>query len=235
MPLMFFGHPFASYCQKALIAIYENGTPFTFRVLDKSDPSTFAEFAALWPLKHFPLLVDERRAIAEATIIIEYLGMRHPGPVRLIPDDPTEALEVRFVDRFFDNYVLTPQGKIVTDALREACERDLKGVADARVMLDTAYRWLENAWQSARGRSAIASLRIARQRPLCSTQTGRIRSANPSRTFARTAAVSTRECPLLARSRKHGPTALFFRLERLIATDARRCPMRATRLGRANR
>jgi glutathione S-transferase len=143
MPLMFFGHPFASYCQKALIAIYENETPFTFRVLDKSDPSTFTEFAALWPLKHFPLLVDERRAIAEATIIIEYLGMRHPGPVRLIPDDPTEALEVRFVDRFFDNYVQTPQGKIVTDALREACERDLKGVVDAHVMLDTAYGWLE--------------------------------------------------------------------------------------------
>jgi len=139
---MFFGHPFASYCQKALIALYENGTPFAFRILDKSDPSTFNEFAALWPLKRFPLLVDEGHVIAEATIIIEYLGLRHPGPVRLIPDDP-EALEVRFVDRFFDNYIQTPQSKIVTDALRNARERDVKGVADARAMLDTAYGWLE--------------------------------------------------------------------------------------------
>lgn len=143
MPLMLFGHPFASYHQKALIALYENGTPFSFRVLDNSDPSTFTEFAALWPLKRFPLLVDEGRVIAEATIIIEYLGLRYPGPVRLIPDDQTEALEVRFVDRFFDNYLQTPLAKIVTDALREAREHDVKGVADARIMLDTAYGWLE--------------------------------------------------------------------------------------------
>jgi glutathione S-transferase len=71
MSLILFAHPFASYCQKALIALYENGTPFTFRMLDKSDPSTFAEFEALWPLKQFPLLLDEGRPIAEATIIIE--------------------------------------------------------------------------------------------------------------------------------------------------------------------
>jgi glutathione S-transferase len=143
MALMLFGHPFSSYCQKALIALYENETPFTFRVLDKSDPSTFAEFAALWPLKRFPLLVDEGCSIAEATIIIEHLDLHHPGPVQLIPDDPTAALRTRFIDRFFDNYVQTPQGKIVSDALRDAGERDSRGVADARAMLDTAYGWLE--------------------------------------------------------------------------------------------
>src|SRR4029077_18565008 len=85
MPLMLFAHPFASYCQKALIALYENATPFSFRMLDKSDPSTFAEFEALWPMKRFPLLLDEGRPVAEATIIIEHLGLHHPGPVRLIP------------------------------------------------------------------------------------------------------------------------------------------------------
>jgi glutathione S-transferase len=143
MPPILFAHPFASYCQKVLIALYENGTPFTFRMLDKSDPSTFSEFEALWPLKRFPLLLDEGRPIAEATIIIEHLGLRHPGPVRLVPDDPAAALEVRFIDRFFDNYVQTPMQTIVSDALRDAGERDAKGVADARAMLKTAYGWLE--------------------------------------------------------------------------------------------
>jgi glutathione S-transferase len=104
MALMLFGHPFSSYCQKALIALYENETPFIFRVLDKSDPSTVAEFAALWSLKRFPLLVDEDRSIAEATNIIEHLDLHHPGPVQLIPDDPTAALQTRFVDRFFDTF-----------------------------------------------------------------------------------------------------------------------------------
>ncbi len=143
MPPILFAHPFASYCQKVLIALYENETPFTFRMLDKSDPSTFAEFEALWPLKRFPLLLDKGRPIAEATIIIEHLGLHHPGPVQLIPDDRVAALEVRFIDRFFDNYVQTPMQTIVSDTLRNAEERDAKGVADARAMLETAYGWLE--------------------------------------------------------------------------------------------
>jgi len=143
VPLILFTHPFASYCQKALIALYENETPFTPRILDKSDPSTFAEFEALWPLKKFPLLLDGDRAIAEATIIIEYLDLNHPGPVRMIPADPKSALEVRFIDRFFDNYVHTPMQAVVADALREPNARDPKGVADAKAALDTAYSWLE--------------------------------------------------------------------------------------------
>jgi glutathione S-transferase len=143
MPPILFAHPFSSYSQKVLIALYENATPFTFRLLGRDDPATFAEVAALWPLKRFPLLLDEGRAIAEATIIIEHLELHHPGPLRLIPEDRCASLEARFLDRFFDNYIQTPQGKIVTDALREPGQRDAKGVADARAMLETAYGWLE--------------------------------------------------------------------------------------------
>jgi glutathione S-transferase len=143
MPPALFAHPFSSYCQKVLVALYENGTPFTFRLLDRDDPATLAEFEALWPLRRFPLLVEAGRPIAEATIIIEHLALHHPGPVRLIPEDPAAALEARFVDRFFDNYVQTPQQKIVFDAMREAGQRDAEGVADARATLDAAYAWLE--------------------------------------------------------------------------------------------
>jgi glutathione S-transferase len=143
MSLALFAHPFASYCQKSLIALYENATPFSYRMLDKADPSTFAEFESLWPVKRFPLLLDEGRPIAEATIIIEHLDLNHPGPVRLIPEDPAIALNVRFLDRFFDNYVHSPMQAIVADALREAEERDAKTVADARAALDVAYAWLE--------------------------------------------------------------------------------------------
>ena len=148
MPLALFAHPFSSYCQKAMIALYENETPFAMRLLDHIDPATLAEFAALWPVKRFPLLLDGERPIAEATIIVEHLSLHYPGPVKLLPDDPDTLLEVRFVDRFFDNYVQTPQGKIVRDAIREGHERDTKGAADARAMLDTAYAWLEKRMAS---------------------------------------------------------------------------------------
>ena len=143
MALSLFAHPFSSYCQKALVALYENATPFTYRLLDPNDPATFAEFAGLWPLKRFPLLLDGDRPVAEATVIVEHLALHHPGPVRLLPADPAAALEVRFLDRFFDNYVQTPMQKIVLDALRGPEERDPRGVADARALLDTAYAWLE--------------------------------------------------------------------------------------------
>jgi glutathione S-transferase len=60
---------------------------------------------------------------------------------------------VRFMDRFFDNYVMSPMQTLVSDRMRSETERDAKGVADARKMLDVAYGWLEGrltprAWAS---------------------------------------------------------------------------------------
>jgi glutathione S-transferase len=81
--------------------------------------------------------------VTESSIIIEHLGLHHPGPVRLIPDDARAALDVRFMDRFFDLYVSSPQQKVVFDSLRAPEQRDPQGVADARKMLETSYRWLD--------------------------------------------------------------------------------------------
>ena len=140
-PLRLYAHPFSSYCQKALVALYENDTPFDYRSLE--DPRNHAELAALWPMKRFPVLVDGERMVLEATCIIEHLQLHQPGPVRLIPEDGDAALQVRMLDRFFDNYVSTPQQKVVVDAMRPEGGRDPLGVRDARAMLDTAYAWLE--------------------------------------------------------------------------------------------
>jgi glutathione S-transferase len=78
---------------------------------------------------------------------------RHPGTTRLIPVNEDAALTVRFMDRFFDNYVMSPMQTLVSDRMRMETERDAKGVADARRMLDVAYAWLEEklppqAWVS---------------------------------------------------------------------------------------
>lgn len=146
MPLKLYAHPFSSYCQKVLTALYENDTPFEFVLLEGDGPA-MREFTALWPMKRFPLLVDGGRTVLEASCIIEYLDLRHPGPVRLLPDNPLAALEVRMLDRFFDNYVSTPQQKIVFDRIRPEAVRDPHGVADARAMLDIAYAWLETRMQ----------------------------------------------------------------------------------------
>lgn len=143
MTLKLYAHPFSSYSQKALVALYENETPFEWRLLSGEHPQVLMEFAALWPLQRFPVLVDGNRTITEASIIIEYLGLHHPGPVPMLPTDARAAIEVRSMDRFFDNYISTPQQKIVVDRLRPEDQRDTRGVADARTMLDTAYSWLD--------------------------------------------------------------------------------------------
>jgi glutathione S-transferase len=140
-----YAHPFSSYCQKVVIALYENHTPFDFRMLGPGDEQAAVEHAALWPLKRMPVLLDGGRTVVEATIIIEHLGLHHPGPVPLLPEDRRAALDVRVMDRFFDNYIMTPMQKIVFDSIRAAEHRDRQGVAEARQMLDTAYRWLDDA------------------------------------------------------------------------------------------
>ena len=158
MPLQLYAHPFSSYSQKALVALYENGTPFVMRSLDGPDNPAMRELAAMWPFRKFPVLVDGERMVFEASCVVEYLDLHHPGPVRLIPDDPRAALEVRMIDRFFDNYVSTPQQKIVVDRLRPEGARDDHGVAEARRMLDTAYAWLD---QTIAGREWAAGERFS--------------------------------------------------------------------------
>lgn len=145
MSLKVYGHPFSSYCQKVLIALYENATPFEFRMLSPDTPQVAAEHAVLWPLRRMPVLVDGSRTVVEASIIIEYLDLHHPGASPLLSRQHDAALEARTMDRFFDNYVMTPMQKIVLDALRAPASRDPQGVGEARELLDSAYAWLDGA------------------------------------------------------------------------------------------
>ena len=144
MSLNLFAHPLSSYCQKVFIAFYENETHFHLKMLSGDDAKTGREFAELWPIGRMPLLRDGDRTVVESTIIIEHLSLHHPGPVQLIPSDPKAALEARFMDRVFDNYIQTHQQKVVFDALRPPEQRDPHGVAYARGQLETSYRWLNN-------------------------------------------------------------------------------------------
>lgn len=143
MALALYAHPFSSYCQKVLTALYENETPFTYRLVSPENPEAGAELAARWPLERFPLLVDDGRTVLESSVIIEHLDLYHPGPARLVPADPKAALEIRMLDRFFDNYVMTPMQRIVFDFIRPADSRDPAGVADAHGLLKRAYTWLD--------------------------------------------------------------------------------------------
>jgi glutathione S-transferase len=131
-------HPFAAYCWKALIALYERDIPFT-GVLVEADRSAVA---ALWPPATLPVLVDGRTVIPESSAVVEYLD-RHGDAPPLVPADAEAALQARIWDRVIDGQVMTPMQAIVFEALRPRDAKDPYGVAQARAKLDSAYSTLE--------------------------------------------------------------------------------------------
>jgi glutathione S-transferase len=143
MSLALYGHPFSSYTQKVLVALYENAVPFEFRCLGPDTPQHTAEWLRRWPLGKFPLLVDGERSVVETTIIIEYLQLARPGPVRLLPADSMAALDVRFLDRFFDLHVMQWVQHAVDGALTGDPVKRGEGLALAARKLELAYAWLE--------------------------------------------------------------------------------------------
>ena len=135
----------ASYCQKALIALYENDTPFTPKLVDLGNETERAALLKLWPIGKFPVLRDEARdqTIPESSIIIEYLDRHYPGGIRFIPDDADRAWQTRLRDRFYDLYVHEPMQKIVLDRLRPPGKNDPHGVEEARARLLISYGMID--------------------------------------------------------------------------------------------
>jgi len=157
MALTLYLHPLASFCHKALIALYENNIPFTPQIVDLGDPGSAAPLLEQWPVGKIPVLFDAAasRSVPETSIIIEYLQQHYPGPVRLLPDDPEAQLQARLWDRFFDLYVSVPMQKIVIDRIKPDGAKDPGGVAEARATLVTAYGMIER--QLAQGPWAIGA------------------------------------------------------------------------------
>jgi len=145
MSLTLHFHPLSSFCWKALIALYENDTPFEPRLVDLGNETERAALLKLWPIGKFPVLRDDAkdRTIPESSIIIEYLDTYYPGRTRLIPADPKLALQTRLRDRFYDLYVHLSVQKIVGDRLRPEGKKDPHGVEEAKARIQSCYGMID--------------------------------------------------------------------------------------------
>jgi glutathione S-transferase len=145
MPLRLYFHPLSSFCQKVLVALYENDTAFEPHIVDLTDETSSAAFKKIWPIGKFPVLRDEAkdRTIPESSIIIEYLAQHYPGRTQLVPADAELSRQTRMRDRFYDLYVNVPMQKVVTDRLRPAGKNDPYGVEQAKAQLQTACGMIE--------------------------------------------------------------------------------------------
>jgi glutathione S-transferase len=139
--LEFFGHPFSSYTQKVLIALWTDETPFEYRQVPENEEN-YAELKRHSPFALFPLLLDGGRPVFETTCIIEHLQAHHPSKNRWIPDGEL-GRRVRFLDRFFDLHVMNNVQVPVGSKIRPEGSQDDYGVARARERLHVAYDWLE--------------------------------------------------------------------------------------------
>lgn len=138
----FYGHPFSSFSWKAQIALYEKGVDFTYHVVEPG-PEHDA-LLRLWPLGKFPVLVDEMGTWIESSIIIEHVDRLAPHGPRLVPVDTDAALQVRFMDRVFDNHVMHAMQGVVNEYLIDAQAPDQNRIAASHQKLDTIYGWLES-------------------------------------------------------------------------------------------
>jgi glutathione S-transferase len=136
--LVLYQHPFALYCWKPLVALYERDVPFMADLVE-ADRSALA---TLWPPASIPVLVDDGVVFGEASIIVEQLD-RHGVAPPLIPTDPDDALRARLWDRVADGYVATPVQRIVGDALRPPDAKDPLGVSQGHATLELAYATLD--------------------------------------------------------------------------------------------
>ena len=184
MTLTVHEHPFAAYCWKVLIALYERNVPFERRLI--GDEADRAQLAELWPMAGMPVLVDDaaRVTLPESTIIIEYLDRYGEAPT-LVPADPEAALRTRLWDRVIDAYVMTPMQKIVGDNLRPDGRSDPEGVAEARTMLEGAYALLDSHLAGALAGPRVRSSPLPTVRPLRRSSTP-ARSTVGTRTASRT-------------------------------------------------
>jgi glutathione S-transferase len=138
-----YGHPFAAFVWKPLIALYERNVPFHFRIVDPGHPLHGERLADLSPTGQFPALVDGTRTVTGSDAVIDYLDLNHGMAMPMIPADRREAFAARELAAVFDDYVAAPMQRIVGDVLRPEAERDPRGVAEARDSLERTYTWLE--------------------------------------------------------------------------------------------
>jgi glutathione S-transferase len=127
--LVLYEHPFALYCQKALVAFNELGVAYS--VLEEQRDFGRADLAKLWPPASIPVLQDGDQIIGEASIIIE-----HVAGARLVP-----SLQARLWDRICDQYISDAVQAIVADTIEERF--DEQAVERARNGLEMAYGMLQ--------------------------------------------------------------------------------------------
>ncbi len=186
--LVLYGHPFSAYTWKVLIALYAEGTPFEFRIVDADHPDHAEVVRQAGPLAKFPVLADKGNLIFEATSIVEYLSLHRCSNEMIVPTEEDAAIGMRMLDRVFDNYVMGPVQVVVDEYIRHSKNPDSERISEAKDRLERSYAWLEGWLQYYPPMGRITLIECA---------------AAPSLYLAQRVLPIGSEFPVLSRWRKH--------------------------------
>jgi glutathione S-transferase/RNA polymerase-associated protein len=99
--ILLYEHPLSPYAQKVKIALAEKGVEYELRLPDLLAGAD-ASFTAANPRQEVPaLVIDDRTAIFDSTIILEYIEDRWPSPP-LLPPGPAERARARMIEEVCD-------------------------------------------------------------------------------------------------------------------------------------
>lgn len=106
MAVRVIGSYISPYVRKVLVCLHQKGIPYE---IDPIVPFFGdEEFSRLSPLRRVPVLCDDRVALADSTVICEYLEERHPTPP-LLPKRPEDRARARWLEEFAD----TRMGEVI--------------------------------------------------------------------------------------------------------------------------
>ena len=187
MSLEFFGHPFSSYTQKVLIALWADETPFDYRMIDRTIRRIWRSSSGTRRSGMFPLLLDDGAAgVRNDLDIIEHLQAHHPRPERL------DSRTARRTAGPLPRPLLRPlrHEQHAEAGRRHASARRARATptASSKARERPAHRLRLARGESRRrpvgGRRAASPWPTAPRRRPCSTPTGSRRSARAGRRLA---------------------------------------------------
>jgi glutathione S-transferase len=101
-PTTIIGAPVSPYVRKVMTVCDIKGIAYSIDPIIPFQGND--EFSRVSPLRRIPVLIDDQVALADSTVIAEYLDERHGIP-RLFPDTPAARARARWIEEFADTRI----------------------------------------------------------------------------------------------------------------------------------
>lgn len=128
MSLTLYGAPLSPFVRKVRLLLAEKGLDYQLEAIAPfGQPAWYREIS---PLGRIPALRDGDLALADSSVICQYLEERYPEPPNLQGDAPASRAAVRWLEKYAD-YEIAPlatltifRNRILKPAMGQACEEN---------------------------------------------------------------------------------------------------------------